>query len=90
MQVIIDGVEYSPKAKVEMKPMTFGGLLKSVRNALDMTLDQACIEIGCSKSNLWELENDNSEPSFRTAKKISSAYGIELITLASYLPPNVK
>lgn len=86
MKVTIDGIDYRPIANVQMKPMTFGGLLKSVRKALSMSLDKACIEIGCSKSFLWELENDNCEPSFRMAKNIAFAYGVEIVTLASYLP----
>ena len=85
MRVEIDGVEYFPKAKVEMMPSTFGEFLRRVRKSVSFSLDAASDAIGCSKSYLWELEHDRSEPSLQMAYCICNTYGVELITLASYL-----
>ena len=85
MNVEIDGVKYFPRANVEMIPSTFGEFMKRVRKSLSLSLNAASKEIGCSKSYLWEMENNNCEPSLRIAANIADAYGIELITLASYL-----
>ncbi len=91
MRVEIDGVGYFPRADVEMMPSTFGEFLKRVRKSVSFSLDAASDAIGCSKSYLWEMENDRSEPSLRMASDISKTYGVELITLASYLnTPNAE
>jgi transcriptional regulator with XRE-family HTH domain len=42
--------------------MSLGGLLKSKRNALGMTLDEVAEAAGCSKSHLHSLESDKCEP----------------------------
>lgn len=86
MNVVIDGVEYLPRAKIELMPMEFGAFLKATRKAVRYSLDSAAEKIGCSKSYLWQLENGRSEPSLMLAKCIGEAYGLALETLASYLP----
>ena len=86
MKIVIDGVEYFPRAKIALMPMSFGEFLRSARKNVNMTLDSASDAIGCAKSYLWGLENGKSEPSFAMAKRIAEAYSVELITLASYLP----
>ena len=85
MNVLINGVEYRPHAKLELMPMSFGDFLRSVRKSVNYTLDTAADKIECSKSYLWEIEHGNGEPSLKMAARISSAYGIPLETLASYL-----
>jgi len=86
MNVVIDGVEYLPRVKIELMPMEFGEFLKATRKAARYSLDVASEKIGCSKSYLWELEKGRSEPSLTMAKCIGEAYGLALETLASYLP----
>ena len=86
MKVIIDGVEYTPMAKIELMPMEFGEFLKATRKAVHYTLDAAAESIGCSKSHLWGLENGVNEPSLMMARCICEAYGVALETIASYLP----
>ena len=86
MNVVIDGVEYLPRARLELMPMEFGEFLKATRKAVRYSLDTAAEKIGCSKSYIWELENGRSEPSLMMAKCIGEAYGLALETLASYLP----
>lgn len=86
MNVVIDGVEYLPRAKIELMPMEFGEFLRATRKSVKLSLDAASASIGCSKSHLWELENGRSEPSLMLAKCIGEAYGVALETLASYLP----
>lgn len=82
--VVIDGVEYVRKASPKLLPDgSLGDFLRVIRLSSRLTLDSAASCIGCSKSYLWELENDRSEPSLSIAKRISTAYGIALDTLAS-------
>lgn len=87
MNVLIDGVEYAPRVKIELMPMEFGEFLRATRKAVHYSLDTAAAKIGCSKSYLWELENGRCEPSLMLAKCVADAYGLALETLASYLPP---
>ena len=74
MHVMIDGVEYEPKMKRPIAVMPLKQFLSERRKELKLTLDAASEKIGCSKSNLWELENGNHEPSLAMAIKIANAY----------------
>lgn len=85
INIEINGIKYYPKTEIELMPMSFGEFLRQCRKNLGLTLDEAANVIICSKSYIWELENGTIEPSFKMAIKISNAFGIELITLASYL-----
>lgn len=83
MSVIINGTRYVPQLNLTMPPEfgTFGQALKAMRKSLKLSLDKAAIEIGCSKSYLWDLEHDNYEPRLGMAGKIARAYGIPFATL---------
>jgi transcriptional regulator with XRE-family HTH domain len=86
MSVVINGIEYVPKLKMQsIDGMTFGLSLKTMRKQLKMSLDVAALEIGCSKSHLWELEHDRTEPGLRMASAIASAYGVPVAVLAACL-----
>lgn len=74
MIVMIDGVEYQPKFKQPLAVLPLKQFLYDRRKELKLTLDAASEKIGCSKSNLWELENGNHEPSLAMAIKIANAY----------------
>lgn len=85
MSVIINGTRYVPQLDLTMPPEfgTFGAALKHMRKGLKLSLDKAAMEIGCSKSYLWDLEHDNHEPRLSMTIKIAKAYGVPFLTLAA-------
>lgn len=84
MTVTINGIEYVPRLnlKAPAELGTLGAALKTVRKAQKLSLDEAAKRVGCTKSHLWTLENDGSEPGLRLAYRIAEAYGVPLLTLA--------
>ncbi len=85
MGVIINGIEYVPKIKIRLDDTTLGAFLRRCRKDCKLSLDKAAVEIGCSKSYLWDVESDKTEPSLRMARHISEAYGVPLATIAGAL-----
>ena len=87
MTVLINGVEYVPRKKLNSikPPGTFGQAIMALRKQQKLSLDAAAVAIGCSKSYLWALEHDASEPSLRMARDIANQYGAPLATLAACL-----
>lgn len=87
MTVIINGIEYVPRIKwVSPRPSgTFGQAIRVLRKQQKLSLEAAAKSIGCSKSYLWALEHDESEPSLRMASEIAKQYGAALATLAACL-----
>jgi transcriptional regulator with XRE-family HTH domain len=86
MSVVINGIEYVPKLKLQnVSGESFGSTLRSMRKAAKYSLDKAAVEIGCSKSYLWGMEHDSGEPSLRMAAKIAEAYGVPILALARCL-----
>ncbi len=85
MTVIINGIEYAPKIKIRISDKSFGELLRQCRKDAKLSLDKAAVEIGCSKSYLWEVEHDTVEPSLRMARAMAEAYNVPLATLAGAL-----
>lgn len=85
MNVVINGVEYVRRFRIlpTSETGTFGQSLRTMRKSLKLSLDKAAIEIGCSKSYLWELEHDGAEPGLRIACRIADAYGVPLQALAA-------
>ncbi len=75
MKVVIDGVEYFPLIKVNQNGLKLRNFLFERRKMLNLTIEQAANLIGCSKGNLWELENSPCNPSLKMALKICKAYG---------------
>lgn len=89
MSVIINGIEYVPKLKLHhLDGESFGDALRRIRKSAKYSLDKAAIEIGCSKSYLWELEHGLAEPGLRMAARIAETYGVPLHTLARCMTPN--
>jgi transcriptional regulator with XRE-family HTH domain len=85
MSVIINGIEYVPKIKLRLDDTTLGVFLRKCRKDCKLSLEKAAKEIGCSKSYLWEVEADKTEPSLRMARQMSEAYGVPLATIAGAL-----
>ncbi len=87
MSVSINGVEYVPRIRIGApKEMgTLGNALRVLRKGAKLSLAKAAVEVGCSKSYLWELEHDRTEPGLRVAANLASAYGVPLATLAACL-----
>lgn len=87
MKVFINDVQYRPcVASVATRPVgTLGNELRVMRKQMGMTLDQASASIGCTKSHLWKMEKDLSEPGLRMAMAISTAYGVPVWALAQFV-----
>jgi transcriptional regulator with XRE-family HTH domain len=87
MSVVINGIQYVPRIKMTATAElgTLGQALRTMRKAAKMSLDKAAAEIGRSKSYLWELEHDKSEPGLRVAAELACMYGVPLATLAACL-----
>lgn len=81
LNVVIDGVQYRPTAP-DVGFHSFPNLMKSYRNGIGWTLDEAAAKIGCSKSYLHGLEAGANEPSLRMAYAIHLAYDVALKRLA--------
>lgn len=61
----------------------FSELLKKLRAARQLSLQQAADEIGITKSHLWEMELGSSgNPRIKTLVGISGAYGVNLGALS--------
>lgn len=90
MTVLINGVEYVPRQKLNSikPPCTLGQSIRALRKQQKLSLESAALAIGCSKSYLWALEHDDSEPSLRMAREIASQYGAPLAMLAACLGEN--
>lgn len=90
MGVVVNGIEYVPRLRLRSPAEfgTFGQALRALRKAAKLSLDKAARDIGCSKSHLWALEQDQSEPSLRLAAELADAYGVPLATLAACLTHN--
>lgn len=58
--------------------MTFGQWLKQARDFHDLTLEEVAEKSGTSKSYVWELEKDKSDPSLTMAANIAAVFGMEL------------
>lgn len=56
---------------------TFGELIRNKRLSLGLTLEEAVLEIGCSKSHLYKLEVGKVGPTLLMAKMIKVAYNLE-------------
>ena len=82
MSIIINGIEYVPRFKYPPSWDSLGELLKRTRLAARYSLAEAADAIGCSKSTLHAIENDQSIPSFRMAIRISQAYDLPLMQMA--------
>lgn len=82
MRVEIDGIEYVPVARHGVYTgWTLGSALKSLRQDLSMTIDEASSGI-CSRSYLCELEADARRPGFRIIAGLAIRYGISLDALS--------
>ena len=68
-----------------MKP-SLGEYLYGLRKCqTKVSLERMATKIGCSKSYLWDVENNRSEPSLSMAIKIAKAYHTSLNKMGKYL-----
>jgi transcriptional regulator with XRE-family HTH domain len=63
-------------------PATLGARIRSRRKTLGWTLDRLAAESGLSKTFLWQLEHDESDPSLTSSVKLGDALGVPLEWLA--------
>lgn len=84
MKVTIDGIEYGPIPEVVVSKKPLHVLLKEIRRALGLTLDEACGIIGCARSTIQHLEDGRlPNPSLKMSAKIARAYGVPIHILAA-------
>jgi transcriptional regulator with XRE-family HTH domain len=50
-----------------------------------MSLDKMAERIGCSKSYLWDVENDKTMPTLAKAAEMAKAYKTSLNQMGRYL-----
>jgi transcriptional regulator with XRE-family HTH domain len=61
----------------------FGLLIKRTREEGGLSLFAAARIVGCSKTQLWDLEQGRSaNPTIQTLARLSAAFGIEIGKLA--------
>lgn len=66
--------------------MTLGEYLRSLRLCQNKaSLGQMAVRVGCSKSYLWDGENDNIMPTLAKAANIAKAYKTSLNQMGKYL-----
>ena len=63
--------------------MSLGSLLHAKRTALGMTLQEVAEASGTSKSYVYELEKDKSEPGSLLCAKLSVALGVSVQAMAA-------
>lgn len=85
--VMIDGTEWVPRINIGCGSQygSLGQALNAFRKQCGMSLDDAARLIGCTKSFLWNLEKDRSEPGLRLAAKIADAYAVPISALSRAL-----
>ncbi|MCK5603514.1 helix-turn-helix transcriptional regulator [Candidatus Pacearchaeota archaeon] len=57
--------------------MQFGGWLHNKRKEYDYTLQELADKMGTSKSVVWYLEQEDSNPKLDTLETIAKAFGME-------------
>ena len=66
--------------------MTLGQYLRSLRKAMrKVSLEDIAVQVGTSKSYIWEIEADRSSPSFAKAKLIAKAYKTTPNKMSEYI-----
>ena len=68
----VDAMAWAAK---ELSKMTFGQLLRNLRECDGITLTDLAAKIGVSKQYLSDIERDRRDVSFAFAKKVSDAMG---------------
>lgn len=66
--------------------MTLGKYLRGLRLCQkESSLDKMAVRVGCSKSYLWDVENDNVMPTLAKAAVIAKHYKTSLNQMGKYL-----
>jgi transcriptional regulator with XRE-family HTH domain len=61
--------------------MTFGQRLKALRVGHGWTLEEVHQRSGVTRSYIWSLEHDRSQPTLHILKQLSDALGVSLLVL---------
>jgi transcriptional regulator with XRE-family HTH domain len=63
--------------------MSFGGYIRQARERRGFSLSEAAKLVGCTKSYLWDIEQDRAtNPTIKTLAGLSKAYAVSLSGLA--------
>ena len=84
--VIINGELYVPESNVKANKHQFkslGDALTYGRKNCNMSISRAADRAGISKSHLWALEKNESEPSLVIAAILARLYGLDLNIIAN-------
>lgn len=71
-------------AMPKRSPITLGEMIHQRRKALSMSLDQVAEAAGCTKSHIWEMEQDRSRnPTVSMVWGLSVALGVPFPVVAA-------
>ena len=86
MQVIIDGTEYTPRAKPYS--CSFAEAVEFKRLNLGITRKEAARRCGISEHTMYDIERESVIPRFDTAAKIALGLGLDIGRLAETVLKN--
>lgn len=86
MQVTIDGIEYTPRAKPYQ--CSFAEAVEFKRLNLGITRKEAARRCGISEHTLYDIERDAHIPRFDTAAQIALGLGLDISRLAETVLKN--
>jgi len=67
-----------PNDEVEWEENSFRGRLKRLRERYRFTLDEVAQKSGITKGYLWQLENEEKNPSACTVIKLAKLYNVTM------------
>ena len=82
--VTIDGLIYVPQVNIKyaVEAKTLGEAFMECRKHCNLSLDKAANYADISKSHLWAIEKNSTEPSLWIAASLARLYGIDLRSIA--------
>lgn len=86
VQVIIDGIEYTPRGKAYQ--CSFSEAVEFKRLNLGITRKEAARRCGISSHTLYDIERDSHVPRFDIAAKIALGLGLDIGRLAETVLKN--
>jgi transcriptional regulator with XRE-family HTH domain len=78
--------KHTPRGGQSGGQPTLGEYLRGLRLCQnEMSLDKMAEKVGCAKSYLWDVENDNVMPTLAKAAVMAKAYKTSLNQMGRYL-----
>lgn len=76
VEIFIDGVRYLPENLATENAAPFNVLIAAARAKKRETLDEASVNMGIAKSQLWSMEKGNTEPKLKMLQTVLRHYGL--------------